>query len=121
MLDAPAAQSNGFVDAKTIGAFAGATAAVFAATAVVRRVFGYSKPWVPFLLSLIVSLALAQASNALHTLLDWVVAVANACLLFCAVAGVNEGADNIAHPPPVGQGEQHGAEEKKFLGSLFRS
>ena len=34
-MDAPAAQSNGFVDAKTIGAFAGATAAVFAATGAV--------------------------------------------------------------------------------------
>jgi hypothetical protein len=112
--------STGFVDAKTIGAFAGATAAVFAATAVVRRVFGYSKPWVPFLLSVIVSFALAQASKALGPPLDWVVAVANACLLFCAVVGVNEGAENIKNPPPAGKGQQQGAAPKMFIGSLFR-
>lgn len=118
-LQTAAQSSTGFVDAKTIGAFAGATAAVFAATAVVRRVLGYSKPWVPFVLSLIVSFALAQASKALGSLLDWVVVVANACLLFCAVVGVNEGTENVVNPPPVGKGQQQGASAKTFLGSFF--
>jgi hypothetical protein len=108
-------QANGFVDPKTIGAFGVATAVVFAMTATIRKVWGYNRPWVSLVLSLVVSFALARASGALGGFLEWVIMIANGCLLFCAVVGVNEGTT----PHPAGKGEQHGAGPKKLFASFF--
>jgi hypothetical protein len=108
-------QTTGFVDSKTIGAFGTATAAVFAVTATIRKLSGIGTPWVPFLLSLGFSFALAYSSDALNGPLGWVIAIVNGCLLFSAVVGLNEGASARV----AGRGEQQGAPPKKFFASFF--
>jgi hypothetical protein len=107
-----------FLDPKTIGAFGGSTAAVLAVTVALRRVFRVDTPIVPFALSQIVSFVLAYTGATLKDPLGWLLAFVNGCLLFCAVVGANEGATNVAHPQPAGQGKQQGG-KKQFFSSYF--
>lgn len=74
---------------------------------------------VPLALAVAISFALAWSRAALGNMLDWIVAVGNACLLFCAVVGANETANDVAHPQPGGQGKQQGAKSKRFFQSFF--
>jgi hypothetical protein len=69
-----------------------------------------------------ISYGLAANANILNTLLGWIVALLNACILCTSVMGINEGVLNAATPKPTGgsgpQGKRAG--EGRFLMSFFR-
>ena len=115
-----AAAQHDFLNPTTIGTFGGSTGAILAVTFTIRRVFGVNKPAVPFVLALVLSFALAGSQGSLKTVIDWIIALVNACLLFCAVIGANETANVAVNPQPAGQGQQQGAGPKRVFSSFFR-
>src|SRR5215471_15159180 len=102
--------SHDFLNPSTIGSFGGSTAAILAVTVALRKALRINTPILPLLLGLAISVALAYSQGSLKSLLEWIVAVVNGCLLFLAVIGANEATNSAINPQPVGQGEQHGAE-----------
>ncbi|HEV8525660.1 MAG TPA: hypothetical protein VGQ71_14285 [Terriglobales bacterium] len=114
------ATQHDFLNPITIATFGGSTGAILAVTFTIRKVFGVNRPAVPFVLALAFSFALAWSQASLKTVIDWIIAVVNGCLLFCAVAGANETANVAVNPQAAGQGEQQGAEPKRMIRSLFR-
>ena len=118
-----AGNPSGYLDPNTIKAFAGSTAAILAVCVALRKVFRLNRPIIPFVLSLLMSFAIAATDGAQHDLWTWVVALVNGCLLFCAVIGANESAVDAATPKPAGAGEQQGKSRlppAKFFASYFR-
>ena len=116
------AQSLGYVDRDTIRTFAESTASILAVCVALRRAFRINNPIVPFVLSLLLSFAIAATDGTAHDVWTWVVALVNGCLLYCAVIGANESAVSVATPKPIGQGQQQGKQplpRAKFLASYF--
>lgn len=117
-----AAHGLGYVDRDTIKTFAESTAAILAVCVALRRAFRINNPIIPFVLSLLLSFAIAATDGNAHDLWTWVVAFVNGCLLYCAVIGANESAVAAGAPKPIGQGEQQGkgpSPPAKFLASYF--
>ena len=114
MLDAQA-----LLTPTTVGTMAGATCGVVAVSVVFRKVFKINHPIVPLVTSLVVTLALAQTTNSLGTLIDWLIAVLNGCILFCAAVGANETAADATTPKPAGAGMQQGGAPMPWIKSFF--
>ena len=110
-----AAASQSFIDEKTIGTFAVATAGIIAVSVVFRKVFNIHHPVVPLVCSLVISIGLAL-NNGTNTFLGWIIAILNAALLFCASIGANE----IGTSQPIGGGEQQGSEPMPWFKSYFK-
>jgi hypothetical protein len=118
-----AATPSDFVNTSTILTFGGSTAGIIAINVAARKVFRVNHPGVPFGAALVLAFALAASQGVLNTLIGWVVALVNACMLFCASIGANEIATDAATPKPAGKGEQQGKERKKSVAaftSFFR-
>jgi hypothetical protein len=109
---------SNWVDAPTLLTFGGATAAVFGINVVARKVFRVNHPGVPFVASTFLAFALAASQAALHTVMGWVVAIVNSCMLFCATVGANEVVTDAAEEKPVGKGEQQGKQPKRPVPAL---
>jgi hypothetical protein len=54
------------------------------------------------------------------TLLGWLTAFLNACLLFCAAIGANESIVDFKTKKTVGSGKQHGGAARQWFASYFR-
>lgn len=110
-----------FLDPKTIGTFGGATVAIFAITATLRKAVRLNSLIVPLVLAMALSFFLATNQGSLKDGLGWFIAVVNGCLLFLAVVGANETTDNAAKPKPAGVGEQQGVAPvpRRFIRSFF--
>jgi|SoiMethySBSTD1v2_1073268.scaffolds.fasta_scaffold1458659_2 hypothetical protein len=114
--------ATAFITASTILSFSVASGGVFAFTATVRRVvnksWAYHAVW-PFLMCLIISYALAQASAGLDSPLGWIIALLNACMLFMSVVGINETVDSAVKGKSVGGGKPQGAGPGQWSHSFF--
>ena len=110
---------NNWIDSSTILTFGGATTAVFVINVVARKVFKVNHPGVPFAASLVLAFALAISQAALHTVMGWVAALVNSCVLFCASIGANEVVTDAATEKPVGKGEQQGKQPRKAVPALI--
>ena len=71
-------------------AFGGATIAVLAVSNTMRAVFKWTAVGIPFVMSLLLSYAIADRANLLDDLFSYVLAGVNGCLLFCSAAGTQE-------------------------------
>lgn len=83
--------TNQFVTVASIGTFTGATGAVWAVSNTLRRAFNIDRPYIPLLVSIVVAYAIVISSGS-HSVLDYVLALVNACLLFLSAAGVQQAA-----------------------------
>jgi hypothetical protein len=79
-----------FVTPESILTYTGATVAVVAISTTLRKVTGSNSIWIPFITSLVIGFVVAGASGSLNSLLEWLVAFVNCCLLFCTAIGANE-------------------------------
>ena len=116
------APATAFITASTILSFSVASGGVFGFTATLRRVV--NRPWAfhvgwPFLMCLVISIALAQASSGLGDALGWIIALLNACMLFMSVVGINETVDSAATGKSVGGGKPQGAGPGRWTRSFF--
>jgi hypothetical protein len=84
------ANTDQFLTTTSILTFGGATTAVFVISITVQRFLGRTSIVVPFVTALVVGFTVAQATDALRTPLQFLIAFANACLLFLAATGANE-------------------------------
>lgn len=109
---------SNWVDGPTLLTFGGAAAAVFAINVVARKVFRVNHPGVPFAASTFLAFALAASQGALHTVMGWVIAIVNSCMLFCASVGANEVVTEAAKEKPIGKGEQQGKQPKGPIPAL---
>src|SRR4051812_34379225 len=69
---------------------AGATTAVWAVGNALRVAFKLDAPWIPLLLAVLLSYAIASRANQLNDALGWLLALVNACLIFLAASGVQQ-------------------------------
>jgi len=83
--------TNQFVTAASIGTFTGATGAVWAVSNTLRRAFNIDRPYVPLVVSVIVAYVIVISSGS-RSVLDYVLALVNACLLFLSAAGLQQAA-----------------------------
>ena len=85
----PAQQLN-FFTWQSFGTLAVATTMVVMVANVMRTLLGWNSKWVPFGVSLAVTLLGLLVSKDPIGWREWVVAPFNACLLFCSATGMNE-------------------------------
>jgi hypothetical protein len=85
-----------------LGTLAGAAGAVIVLGNTARSLFGIRGPWVPFLVSILLTYAGAATVDKLQAWPDWVLAFLNGCLLFCTDTGGQEIAvkGSQGQPPP---------------------
>ena len=113
--------ATNFIDGEAIRNFAVATTAVFAVSMTIRRTTGISHPVVPLFVALALTFTLAATDGKLDSVLNVLLALVNACLLFLAAVGANETVTEGVKETPAGQGEKQGkrARTKRWLGSYF--
>lgn len=114
-----AAPSQDFINETTIATLGGATTAVVVVSVVLRRVFGVNHPGVPLMMALLISFGLAFDADSLDTAMGWLLALVNACLLFCAAIGANETLVELKTGRPVGEARQQGRRRLPFVTSYF--
>lgn len=106
-----------FITTTSILTFGGASVVVWLFSATIRRLLRLGTLWVPFLVSLIVAGVVAWQTEALSSPLEWLVALANCCLLFCTATGLNETAEGLVRPQPAGETRTHSKKPRKWLES----
>jgi hypothetical protein len=84
--------TNQFVTAASIGTFSGATGAVWAVSNALRRAFNIDRPYIPLLVSIVVAYVIVISSGS-RSVLDYALALVNACLLFLSAAGLQQAAN----------------------------
>ena len=101
----------------TILTAAGSTVAVWAVGNALRVGFRVNVPWIPLLLSLVLSFAIAYKSEALTDPLSWLLALVNGCIIFLAATGVQQTA-TAEGPKPQGV-QQEARPRVRFLTPWF--
>jgi hypothetical protein len=91
-----------FFTTHSVLTFAGASGATLIVTNTIRKLTRLESAWVPFVVALILAFVIAASTDALGGVLDGVVALLNACLLFCTALGLQEGA--VAAKTPAEEG-----------------
>lgn len=109
------AATDQFLTASSILTFGGATTAAFVISITAQRILDRTTIWVPFIVSLIVGFAIAHTTHALNTPLDFLIALANACLIFLATTGANE----LSARRPAGKVAKHSRPPGAWLVSWF--
>jgi hypothetical protein len=92
----------------------GATLGVVVVTNTFRKLTGRHSPWVPFTASVAISILGAHLAGSLSGV-GWLLALLNACLLFCTALGLNETVVDIANTPPPGMVSPQGRKPIKWL------
>lgn len=75
---------------QSLATLAVASGAVVIVSNTVRTLGNLDSPWVPFTVSAALTLVGAGSAHQLGTAPDWIIAVLNSCLLFCAATGANQ-------------------------------
>ena len=91
-----------FFTPASLGTLAGATGIIGAIAATVRKLTGWQSKWLVFGASVVVGITAASLAGRLDTLTDWLVALANTCLLFCTAIGGNEALVEASTPKETG-------------------
>lgn len=110
-------QAREFFTVSSIATLAGASAAVVVVTNTLRKLFGVHPLKTCAAVSLVVVFTGAYAAGALLSVLGFVLAFVNACLLFCTVIGMQEfvagaGKRRVARPT-----RPHGSAPVRFFAS----
>jgi hypothetical protein len=84
-----------------------------------RRLRGSESPWVAFVAALIISFAGAYQANAWRGLVEVLLIVLNACLLFCTALGINETAAASVTSRPLAGVSPLGLRKVAWLSSWF--
>lgn len=80
-----------------------AAGAVIVVSNTLRTLLKFDSPWVPFLVSVGLTVFGAYSAAKLESAPDWIITLLNSCLLFCTATGANQGL--VAARPRV-EGEQ---------------
>jgi hypothetical protein len=86
-----------FFTKESILTLLGAASATLIVCNALRRSINFSPKWLALIIALLISFAGAIESTA-GSLLDYLLAFVNGCLIFCTAVGMNEGASNINIP-----------------------
>ena len=103
----------------SLGTLAIAAGAVIMVSNTFRTLLKIDSPWIPFVISLGITLIGAYSASKLKTAPEWVITLLNSCLLFCTATGANHGL--VAAKPRV-EGEQrpYGRRPVKWLSPWFK-
>jgi hypothetical protein len=104
---------------QSLGTLAIAAGAVVVASNTLRMLLKIDSPWVPFLVSLGLTLFGAYSAGQLASAPDWVIAVLNSCLLFCTATGANHGLV-AAKPRLEGEQRPYGRRSVNWLSPWFK-
>jgi hypothetical protein len=91
-------QPTDFLNTQTLLALGGATTAVTVVSNVIRRLTRRMTPWIPFVVSLVVVLAVTLSTADVGEPVTWLLAAINACLVFTASSGVQDVVVQAATP-----------------------
>lgn len=119
VLETQQTSQQDFYTWESLGTLAIAAGAVVVVANTARTLLRVASPWVPFLISLLVTLAGAYGASRLESLPDWVIVILNSCLLFCTATGANQ-ALNAAAPQAEGEARPYGKLHIKWLSPWFR-
>lgn len=97
----------------------GSALAVIVVSNTVRALSKRDTPWVPFIVSIVVSFGVAHYTMALGQWIDYVLALLNSCLLFCTAAGMNQAGVELK-PAPAGQPKPYGSRKVTWLSPWLR-
>ncbi|HXX63421.1 MAG TPA: hypothetical protein VEO56_06440 [Bacteroidota bacterium] len=97
----------------------GASVAVMVITNTLRSVFKLNSPIVGFVTALVVAFFGAIISGALHTFVDFVVAIVNGFLLYSSAAGIQETAVRTAQSQTLESRQATAPQGIKWLSSWF--
>jgi hypothetical protein len=75
---------------ESLGTLAIAAGAVLVVSNTLRTLFRVDSPWIPFGVSVVLAVLGAHAAGGLTTAPGWILALLNACLLFCTATGANQ-------------------------------
>ena len=104
---------------ESLGTLAIASGAVVVVANTLRTLLKLDSPWVPFLVSLILTLVGAYTASKLASLQGWLIALLNSCLLFCTATGANQGL-HAAKPRLEGTPQPFGRRPVKWLSPWLR-
>ncbi len=110
-------QAREFFTVASIATLAGASGAVLVVTNTLRKLFGMNALRTCAGASLIIVGASAYAAGVLTSMLGFVLALVNACLLFCTVVGMQEFAGGATRQRVSRAAKEHGGRVEKFFGS----
>ena len=77
-----------FLDGSALAVLSGASLAVTVITNTMHTLLKRSSPWIPFVASLVIVAAVTLATAQTFGPMTWLLALINACLLFCTAAGI---------------------------------
>jgi hypothetical protein len=90
--------SLAFLDGQTLAVLSGASLAVTVFTNTVHALTKRSSPWIPFVASVVIVVAVALSTAPAREPMTWLLALINACLLFCTAAGIQGVIGQVAPP-----------------------
>lgn len=107
---------NDFFEWSTFGTLTGAVAGVVVVSNTVRTLTKRDSVWIPFSVALVIVIVLGYIGGTLLSITGVVLAILNACLLFCTALGLNDTVISNSGGPGTGQGgDPHGARDVRFL------
>ena len=104
----------------SLGTVTGAALVVVIVSNALRKAWRIRKPWLPFVVSLIVAFAGAAAAKTLGAWADYLVTFFNACLLFCTATGMHETVVAGAKGDDGDKAQLHLRKPVSFLSSWVR-
>lgn len=99
---------------KSLGTLAIAAGAVIVASNTFRTLLKIDSPWVPFVVSVGLTVIGAYSAAKLKSAPDWIITFLNSCLLFCTATGANQGLV-AARPRAEGELRPYGRRPVKWL------
>lgn len=112
----PDTTSITFLDGAALAVLSSASLAVTVITNTVHALTKRSSPWIPFLASVVIVVGVTLATGKTKEPITWLLALVNACLLFCTAAGIQGVIGQVAPRTP-----DPGAKPQSFAGRWTQS